>query len=176
MPPEQIAQKMALSDTDFCREISHESGEALGQVLSVNARAAFSLKKRHAKTYVKDRVVLIGDAAHTVHPMAGQGANLGMLDAVTLAETLVSMRRSGQAFWTQSALQAYEKRRLDNYIIQQSMDVFAQSFQPLPKPLSWLRAKMMQATNRFVPLKAQMIRYALGDGRDLPALAKRVNE
>jgi ubiquinone biosynthesis UbiH/UbiF/VisC/COQ6 family hydroxylase len=175
MPPHEIERVMQMTDEDFCQAIFVESEGVLGAIRSVKSRASFELKKRHAEAYAKERVVLIGDAAHTVHPMAGQGANLGILDALTLAQEVGLAARSGEAFWSAHVLQRYANRRLDNYVIQQSMDLFASGFKPLPGPLSWLRARVLGQMNQFKPLKSALVSYAVGEGRDLPQLAQRLD-
>jgi 2-polyprenylphenol 6-hydroxylase len=110
--PDEAKRLVALSEIDFCRELSKAFQSTLGKVIKVSKRMAFPLTMRHAQDYVVDRCVLVGDAAHTVHPLAGQGLNMAMQDVLLLADKIIS----GQELIKAQALRQYERaRKADNW-------------------------------------------------------------
>ena len=136
-------------------------------------RGSFPIARAHAKRYIHNRVALIGDAAHTVHPLAGQGVNLGMLDAASLAEVVVEALENGQDIGSRRVLRRYERwRRGENAIMISVLDGFYHAFKPQPAPIRKVRSAAMNMANTVTPLKHLMMRYAMGTVGDLPALAK----
>ena len=105
--PEQASSLMALNDEAFCNALTAASNSVLGTMVLETKRSAFPLTMRYARQWAKDGVVLIGDAAHTIHPLAGQGANLGMQDALVLAETLSNLNASGKDIGLYKNLRSY---------------------------------------------------------------------
>ena len=91
----EAEQLMALSDQDFCRQLSRDSEHCLGRVLNIEKRHLIPLRQSHATDYVMPRVALLGDAAHSIHPLAGQGANLGFADAQVLVEEIANAQARG---------------------------------------------------------------------------------
>src|SRR5699024_9922091 len=94
--PEEAELVLALDETAFGDTVAEASEHALGELRLASERATFPLQSVHAESYVVPRVALAGDAAHVVHPLAGQGMNLGLLDAATLAEVMAEAKRKGR--------------------------------------------------------------------------------
>ncbi|HEV2613123.1 MAG TPA: UbiH/UbiF/VisC/COQ6 family ubiquinone biosynthesis hydroxylase [Gammaproteobacteria bacterium] len=123
--PETTQHLLKLSSSEFNSELEKYWGKELGELKVVGERFAFNLTKKHAEHYVKERVVLVGDAAHTIHPLAGQGVNLGFLDAKVLCTTFIQARSENRDIGLMHTLRRYERaRKGDNLIVQKLMDVF----------------------------------------------------
>ncbi len=145
-------------------------GDALGRMETVGPRAAFALRLQHADHYVRPRLALAGNAAHTLHPLAGQGLNIGIADAVELAEVLLAGGRDPGRL---SLLRRYERaRKGDNIAMLAAMDGFKRLFSNRSTPLAWLRNGGLNVTNRVAPIKHFFMRRALGLGGELPRLAR----
>ncbi|MDX1455858.1 MAG: UbiH/UbiF/VisC/COQ6 family ubiquinone biosynthesis hydroxylase [Gammaproteobacteria bacterium] len=172
--PESDAERLlALDDAAFLAELTAASDGVLGQLQSVSKRAAFPLRRQHAERYVDPRLALIGDAAHVVHPLAGQGANLGFLDAASLAEVLGEARRAGKDIGSLRVLRRYERwRKGDNLATLWTMDGFKKLFSNDDTMLAKLRNTGFALFDRATPLKHAAIRKAMGLSGDLPKLAK----
>lgn len=176
--PEQEAERLLkASDEEFLAELTEASEGALGKMVSVSERAAFPLRRQHAGNYVLPRVALIGDAAHVVHPLAGQGANLGFLDAAALAEVLGAAHRDGRDIGSLRTLRKYERwRKGDNLATLWTMDGFKKLFSNEDTVLAKLRNTGFSIFNRIEPLKHAAIRRAMGLesglAAELPVLAK----
>ncbi len=166
---------LALDDTAFMAQLQ-EAFDALGKIQSVSPRVAFPLALTHAKVYTAPRAALIGDAAHTVHPLAGQGVNLGFLDAATLAEVLLEANAKKKDIGSLSVLRRYERRRKgDNLAMLAATSGFKLLFgSPLPG-IGLLRNIGMDLTNAVTPIKNFIMRRASGLEGDLPKLARRVH-
>lgn len=171
-PIAQAERRLQLDEQTFVAELTEASGGLLGRVEEADARAAFPLRRQRARSYVAPRVALVGDAAHVIHPLAGQGANLGMLDAAVLAEEIERAHRAERDIGGIAALRRYERRRKgDNLLMQSAMDGFHYLF---GNDLPWLalpRSLGLTAVDRAPPLKAYFMRRAMGLGADLPSLA-----
>lgn len=171
--PEQARAAMALDDAGFCRALERAFEGRLGQVLHAEARLCVPLRQRHAKRYVDNGLVLIGDAAHTIHPLAGQGVNLGLLDAAVLAEELQRAQARGERLADERVLSRYERRRMPhNLALMAAMEGFERLFQADPLPLRWLRNTGLKWVDRRPAAKALFVRQALGLSGDLPELAR----
>lgn len=154
---------LALDDAAFCAELSAASQQALGQVLATSARASFGLRLSHAETYVRDGFALAGDSAHTVHPLAGQGVNLGLADAEALVRTLVEARAAGRDVGGLRTLKRYERaRRADNLEMLAVTDGLSRAFRLQAPGWARLRDSGMFAVQRLQPLKALLAREAAG--------------
>lgn len=168
--PGEAARLLALDDEAFARELGGALEGRLGTVTTVSRRASLPLIERHAVRYAQDGVALVGDAAHTVHPLAGQGVNLGFLDAATLAEELARNLTRGLPFDEPQALRRYERRRrLHNTLMQKSFAGFKVLFGEHRLPVRWLRNTGMSLLDRSPPLKVLVARQAMGLDGDLPA-------
>ena len=170
---EEIARLAALDDEAFARAMEAAFPEELGGIDGVLERASFPIARAHAGGYVTERVALIGDAAHTVHPLAGQGVNLGMLDAAALAEVLWEARAGGRDIGSLRTLRRYERwRRGENAAMIAALDGFHRVFGPQPLPVRALRRAALGVADRAGPLKRVLMRRAMGVEGDLPALAR----
>ena len=171
--PEQAERLMALDDATFCAELERAFEGRLGQVLSADPRLCVPLRQRHAKRYVAEGLALIGDAAHTIHPLAGQGVNLGFLDAAVLAEVLLHAHERGERLADLRVLSRFERRRMPhNLALMAAMEGFERLFQADPLPLRWLRNSGLKLVDRLPEAKALFVRQALGLSGDLPELAR----
>jgi len=145
----------------------------LGEIKRITARGSFPLKRQHALHYIKDGVALIGDAAHMIHPLAGQGVNIGLLDAAALAQVLVGAQREGKDFGSLATLKAYEKmRRHDNLVMMTTMDLFYRVFGNSYQPLRLLRNIGLGLAEHVTPAKKLAMKHAMGLGGNLPRLAR----
>ena len=171
--PEQSERLMKLDDEPFCRELENAFEGCLGQVISADSRLCVPLRQRHAKRYVAPGLALIGDAAHTIHPLAGQGVNLGFLDAAVLAEVLRSAFERGERLADERVLSRYERRRMPhNLTLMAAMEGFERLFQSDALPVRLLRNAGLKMVDHSAEAKALFVRQALGLTGDLPALAK----
>lgn len=171
--PEDVKRLQALPDDDLLRELASAFPAALGDIKRLISRGSFPLKRQHALHYVKEGVALIGDAAHMIHPLAGQGVNIGLLDAAALAQVLVAANKSRQDIGADKVLQAYEKmRRQNNLLMMTTMDLFYRVFGNANVPLKLVRNLGLGLAERIVPAKKLAMRYAMGLSGELPRLAR----
>lgn len=171
--PAHAEQLMALDDAGFAVELGKAFELRLGEVLQVDPRLSIPLRQRHAKRYVEQGLALIGDAAHTIHPLAGQGVNLGFLDAAVLAEVILHARQRGEHLADERVLSRFERRRMPhNLAMMAAMESFERLFQATPPPLRWLRNAGLSLVNGLPEAKALFVRQALGLSGDLPELAR----
>ena len=160
--PARIRQLQGLSMSQLQTEIAKHFPARLGQVMPV-AAGAFPLTRRHALQYVQPGLALVGDAAHTIHPLAGQGVNLGYRDVDALIDVLVNARSYGESWASQPVLKRYQTRRMaDNFIMQSGMDLFYAGFSNDLQPLRIIRNLGLMAAERAGVLKRQALKYALG--------------
>lgn len=171
--PEHARQVMALDDAGFCKALERAFEGRLGEILHADRRLCVPLRQRHAKRYVDEGLALIGDAAHTIHPLAGQGVNLGLLDAAVLAEELERAGSRGERLADERVLSRYERRRMPhNLALMAAMEGFERLFQAEPLALRWLRNTGLRWVDQMPQAKAMFVRQALGLSGDLPALAR----
>ncbi|NKN32234.1 UbiH/UbiF/VisC/COQ6 family ubiquinone biosynthesis hydroxylase [Marichromatium bheemlicum] len=170
---QQAETLLALAPGAFSEALTEASGGRLGRLTLEGERAAFALRLQHAKRYVQPGLALIGDAAHAIHPLAGQGVNLGFLDAAELAAALDLARTRGRAINGSWTLRHYERaRRGDNLAMLAAMDGFKRLFGTANPFLARLRGLGLTATDHLPALKRVFIARALGLGDDLPPLAR----
>ncbi|MGY4491804.1 2-octaprenylphenol hydroxylase [Pseudomonas sp. TE3610] len=171
--PTEAEHLMALDDQAFCAQLERAFEGRLGTVEHADKRLCVPLRQRHAKRYVAEGLVLIGDAAHTIHPLAGQGVNLGFLDAAVLAEELLHAHGRGERLADVRVLSRYERRRMPhNLALMAAMEGFERLFQADPLPLRWLRNSGLKWVEQMPEAKAMFVRQALGLSGDLPELAR----
>lgn len=165
---------LALEDHAFLKALTDASDSLLGEIKEVGGRAAFPLKLQYASHYSKGRVVLAGDAAHALHPLAGQGANQGLLDSGSLIELLLEAYKEGRPLSSQYALRRYERwRKSDNYMMMGAMDGLKKAYGASFSPFEKLRSMGMNFVDETIPIKNQFTRYAMGEHNDMPTLSKR---
>jgi 2-octaprenylphenol hydroxylase len=168
-PDEEADRLLALDDEAFRAELSEATGHALGAVTAATPRRAYPIVRRHAERYVGERVALVGDAAHTIHPQAGQGLNIGLLDAAALAEAVGPRGDAGRG----RGLRRYARwRRGHNAAVMAAMDVFHYGFAHGGRPRAWARNLGMDAADRSGPAKRWVTRLGAGLAGDLPRLAR----
>ncbi|MGV6395548.1 2-octaprenyl-3-methyl-6-methoxy-1,4-benzoquinol hydroxylase [Pseudomonas caspiana] len=171
--PKEAERLTALDDETFCRELEQAFEGRLGPVMAADPRLCVPLRQRHAKRYVAEGLALIGDAAHTIHPLAGQGVNLGFLDAAVLAEVLLHAAERGERLADIRVLSRFERRRMPhNLALMAAMEGFERLFQADQLPLRWLRNTGLKLVNQIPEAKATFVRQALGLSGDLPELAR----
>ena len=161
--PTDLAHEYAqLSDADFARCLTQESYHMRGEVLEVSARAQFPLKARAAKHYVKSGLALIGDAAHVIHPLAGQGVNIGCLDAAILADVLLHDLKRG--VWAHlHTLRRYEhQRKSQNEAMMHSMSAIGWLQRSTFFPLVWARNVGLKQVDQHNLLKQAFMTQARG--------------
>ncbi len=171
--PEEVSRLKSLPYEELKHELAAAFPKELGEIKSVLAAASFPLKRQHAQAYVKPGVVLVGDAAHMINPLAGQGVNIGLLDAAALAEVLVDAVRQGFDPSELGVLKRYEKmRRNENLKMMTVMDIFYQVFSNEILPIKVLRNLGLGLAERISPAKNKAMRYAMGLEGKLPKLAR----
>lgn len=169
----QAEDLLAHDDAAFIEALQAAFGERLGRIRSSSARLAFALQRAHAQRYVAPRMALIGDAAHTVHPLAGQGVNLGLLDAAVLAEVLLDAHRACRDIGALTTVRRYERwRKGDNLAMLILTDGLKRLFGSSISALEQLRNAGLDLTNAVIPLKRTLMRHAAGLAGDLPKLAR----
>ena len=174
--PEDAKRLTNLDAIEFAKELTAASDGKLGDITLKSERFTYPLTMRLAQDFVKDRVVLIGDAAHTIHPLAGQGVNLGLLDAAALAQTLTAKldaQDENHAEWLNTAdLKAFSRwRKSEATEMITAMAGIKQAFTPQQSPVKLLRGLGMNLLNNFPPAKNRLIAQALGIKANLPTLA-----
>jgi 2-octaprenyl-3-methyl-6-methoxy-1,4-benzoquinol hydroxylase len=147
--------------------------DCLGNIDQLLGRGAFPLRRQHAQQYVLEGVALAGDAAHMIHPLAGQGVNIGLLDAAALAETILVAARTGEDITELVLLKEYERqRRQHNLMMMQTMDLFYRVFSNQRGPLKLLRNVGLGLAGKVTPARNKVMQFAMGLEGPLPALAK----
>jgi 2-octaprenylphenol hydroxylase len=162
-----------LSDEDFKHTLAKAFNHKLGQIVEVSQRASFPLKLRHAEHYIEQGFALVGDAAHTIHPLAGQGVNIGFLDAATLAEIVIETHRKRRDIGSLHMLAKYQRRRKgDNMAIQLTMDAFKRVFGSDNPAIRLARQCGFNTVNNSSLLKNLFMHQASGQRFANPELTK----
>lgn len=156
-------QNMQLSDDDFCKQIGREFEYRLGSIQHTEQRFAIPLVQRHAKYYIKPGIALIGDAAHAIHPLAGQGVNLGLYDADTLSTEIIRAHQRHIPLNHISILNRYQRQRMPhNLAAMAAMEGFKRLFGTDNLATRWLRNQGMHTVNGQVWLKKILSSIAAG--------------
>jgi len=164
---------MKLPDAEFDAEIATRFGAHLGKTKAAGPRWSYPLKFHLARAYVKPRFALAGDAAHGIHPIAGQGLNLGLKDAAALAETILDAARLGLYFGQLDILQRYERwRRFDTFTLAAATDALTRLFSNGIAPLRIVRDLGMGIIAQIGPARRFFMRHAGGDVGKLLRLMK----
>lgn len=160
---EEARRLMALDEAAFASELERAIERELGAVELVSRRFAFPLRQRHAKDYVAPGFALVGDAAHTIHPLAGQGANLGYSDVRALLDELSRARKAGLGAADELMLARYQRRRKgENLTMMAAMEGFKQLFARDELPLRWVRNTGLRWLNQLGPVKNRIAAEAMG--------------
>ena len=171
--PERAAQLLALDNNGFNQALTAASNSVLGVLQLQTAPQAFGLKMRYASSWLRGRTVLVADAAHSIHPLAGQGMNLGLMDVAALAELITQAVADGSDFSEPRLLRRYERwRKAEAQTLIAAMEVFKRGFSNSQPLLKLVRAVGMSGINNLPWLKSQIIAQALGNAGDLPKLAR----
>ncbi len=171
-PPATVEALKALDDEALSAELRALYPAELGEVEAIEGRASFSLQRHHARSYCRPGLVLIGDAAHSVHPLAGQGLNMGIRDALLLAEEVWEARQGGLEIGSEEALGRYEKRaRWHNRLMAAALHSTYAGFSLTPPWLKGARSLALAATH--LPWSQRLlIRFASGLDAWVPAKMK----
>ncbi len=162
---------MKLGDRAFLAEATKRMGGFLGELSAASPRASYPLGFHHAARITAERLVLVGDAAHGIHPIAGQGLNLGLRDAATLAEVLVDGKRLGLDLGDPALLERYQRwRGLDTFMVAAATDTLTRLFGIPGKTASAVRRFGIGAVDRLPPLKNRFMAEARGETGTLPRL------
>ncbi|MDJ0684216.1 MAG: UbiH/UbiF/VisC/COQ6 family ubiquinone biosynthesis hydroxylase [Alphaproteobacteria bacterium] len=162
-----------LADGAFLAELQTRFGDWLGEIELVGPRFSYPLSLQHAETYIGDRLALVGDAGHAIHPIAGQGLNMGLRDVAALAEVLVDAKRLGLDIGAPTVLRHYEQwRRFDNILLAGVTDGLTRLFSNDIPPLRLARDLGLAAVDRMPPVKKLLMRHAMGVVGDLPRLIR----
>lgn len=158
-----IERLLRLEDAQFCQELAHHFDYRLGKVISVTARKSFPLKRLHAKQYVAERIALIGDAAHVLHPLAGQGANLGLYAAKRLAEIVIEALENNVDIGSYLILRKYEREQKSRAM---TMIMFTEAlhkmFSSQDSGTIGIRGMGLNFINRAKVIKKKLILEAMG--------------
>lgn len=164
---------LALDDDGFHEELSRRFGDHLGVVAAAGPRWSYPLAFHVAREYVRPRFALAGDTAHGIHPIAGQGLNLGLKDVAALAEVLLDAARLGQDIGGLDVLKRYERwRRFDSLVMGASMDAMNRLFSNDIAPLRHLRDLGLGVVDAIGPARRFFMRHAGGDVGKLPRLMR----
>jgi 2-polyprenylphenol 6-hydroxylase len=172
--PQRAQQLQSLPPAEFNKLLTIASDGVLGSCQLVSERALLPLKARYARDIIKDRCILVGDAAHTVHPLAGQGVNLGLMDAAALVEAV--MKQVTEQRWNGETrfLAPYVRwRKTEAVQMLLAMEGIKRLFTPSDGLSRQVRDLGMGLLDRMMPMKQQLIRQAMGLAGEIPALAKR---
>lgn len=159
----RIAQLSGLSSEALYDQINAHFPARLDRAFKVVSHGSFKLTRRHAQRYYQDNVVILGDAAHTINPLAGQGVNIGFKDVAALIASVKEAIDAQRSWWTQDVLAQYQRRRYgDNLLMMSTMDLFYAGFSNHSLPLKLLRNSALKIANIDSPIKHKVLKYAMG--------------
>ncbi|GGB60964.1 2-octaprenyl-3-methyl-6-methoxy-1,4-benzoquinol hydroxylase [Shewanella inventionis] len=159
----RIKQLSQLSQLQLAEQIKKHFPSRLDPNFSVQSSGSFTLTRRHAQRYYQDNLVIIGDAAHTINPLAGQGVNIGFKDVDVLVAQVANAICRNEAWWQAPVLKRYQQSRYyDNQLMMTAMDAFYASFSNDLLPLKLMRNGALKLANIDSPIKRKVLKYALG--------------
>ena len=171
-PEEDTDGLLELDDESFMEAVGEASGQVLGEVIETGPRAAFPLRAQYATRYTGQRFVLVGDAAHAVHPLAGQGVNLGYLDVAAMAEVFLESLSRGRDPGDARCLRKYERwRKGENLAMLAAIDGLGRAYKVGSGPLPYLRKIGVDLLGRTPLARELFVRRAMGLAGDLPRWA-----
>jgi len=152
-----------MNKSQFAEKLQRAFESRLGQVTAVSKHFGFPLIKRHSQSYLSERIALVGDAAHTIHPLAGQGVNLGFQDVACLSKQIISLQQQQRDFGLKQNLRAFEReRKTENLIMQNAMSGFKHLFANQSMPVTLVRNLAMSALDKLPMAKEMIIKKAMG--------------
>ena len=170
---EVVESLMQLDDKDFAAAASYRLNDCLGKMTIIGQRKVFPLKLNYADTIIANRFAMVGDAAHGLHPIAGQGFNLGLRDIANLTEEISNARRLGLDIGSFETLRSYQAaRRFDNFSLVAATDGLNRLFTDNNKIVGFIRSSGLDAINTMNPIKNLFMRLAMGEVGSLPHLLK----
>jgi 2-octaprenyl-3-methyl-6-methoxy-1,4-benzoquinol hydroxylase len=171
--PEEVRRLQGQASDALLRQLEQAFPNCLGEVTRLIAKGSFPLRLQHALGYVQSGIALVGDAAHMIHPLAGQGVNIGLLDAAALAQVLIAAQEKRQDIGSVKVLREYERmRRNQNLLMMTAMDAFYRVFGTSHFPLKLIRNFGLSLAERVPPARKLVMRYAMGLHGNLPRLAR----
>ena len=170
---EEADELLALDPKAFSDRLSEGFQWKFGRIEIAGNLGAYPLRLNHAQTYVRENFALAGDAAHSIHPLAGLGVNIGYLDSATLVEELINAKKAGISLGDLTMLKRYEKRRkAHNMLIMGSMDLFKRSSTSQSKLVKGVRNFGLSAMDKVPFAKRKLARIAMGYYGDIPSFVK----
>lgn len=173
--PDNINRLMSLNEKNFIEAVKESFPPELPAIKKLHARSIFPIAKRHSKSYYKAGIVLVGDAAHTINPLAGQGVNLGFQDIAWLAEILVDAHKIGHNIGSSDVLSRYEQTcRPKNQKMMTITDAFYHIFSNNNIPLKLIRNVSLTLAGQLTPALKQVMKYAMGLSGKQPKLVRGI--
>lgn len=170
---EMAAHMMTLSDDERLNELRMRVGSHLGDISLTGKTHSYPLILLHAQEYIRPRIALIGDAAHAIHPIAGQGANLGYRDVAAISEVIADRARLGLDWGAADALAQYQRwRRFDTITMTSATDTLNRLFSNSVRPIRMARDVGLGVVNQIKPVKRMLMQNAMGLTGDLPRMMR----
>ncbi|MBT3428213.1 MAG: hypothetical protein HN432_16505 [Gammaproteobacteria bacterium] len=156
------SDRMAMNDESVCQEISSQAEFVLGEITAIDRRFEFPLRQAHAVQYAKKNIVLLGDAAHSIHPLAGQGVNLGFADVESLVNALTVLKINPDQSMAKIFARYQQRQRPKNMLMTATMESLKRMFDTDHSLVRWARNTGMDWLNSQDLIKAQLVRVAAG--------------